>query len=236
MRKFKVTTSITKYYWGESKEDAARFQDELIQRGQLSIQDDGETRSAFCFHALEELIRVPEDFSQTRDPQEKLRPGDWLQVGGEGSDICAIVRRITRDRVHYLQTSSMAMMSVSGEQWKRWAKIYPLHARYERILPEVIVKRIIKEHGVRGLLSGMSAGGDSNLILDVLSEYGYLPNDWEMENGYWAEEAADRAIEEHMEREAGQRERAGPDAEPVPEDRSGPSFSTSIPTIDDFKW
>jgi len=204
----------------------------------LSIEEDGETKASFCFNALEELIRVPEDFACSRDPREKLAVGDWLEVGGQESDICAIVRRITRDRVHYLEASSMSQLSVPIEQWRRWADSFPLHARYERNLPGVILRRILKEHRDRGLLDGMSAGGDSNLILDILADYGYYPNDWELENGYWAEELVDQAIEKEVDqqRPADNHPDDGSNGRNPQPEIGGVSFSSAIPTIDDFKW
>lgn len=237
MRKFRVTTSVTKYYWADSREDAANFHDEQIRRGQISIESDGKTNSYFCFNALEKMIEVPEDFSKTRNPLEKLRPGDWLEVGGESSSVSAIVRKVTRNRVHYLEASSMTHLSVSMEQWQRWARLFPLHPSYEEILPRPVVRRVIEAHRERGLLSGLSAGGDSNLILDILHDYGYIPSDWELENGFWAERVLEEAIDEEIQKEAeANAVPSSPRAEGSAPDSDGVSFSSSIPTIDDFKW
>lgn len=235
MRKFRVTTSVTKFYWAASREDASNYHDELIRQDRLSLREDGKTTSFYCFNALEEMIEVPEDFSKTRDPREKLRPGDWLEVGGETSDVCAIVRRVTRNRVYYTEASSLANLSVTIEQWQRWANLFPLHPRYEETLPRVIMNRIIEEHRQRGLLSGMSAGGDSGLILELLHDYGYIPTDWEMENGYWAERVMEELIDAEIQRESESGVLRDPAREEEP-NGDGVSFSSSIPTIDDFKW
>lgn len=236
MRKFRVTSTITKYYWADSREDASNFHDELVRQGRFSLESDGKTASFFCFNALEEMIEVPEDFSKTRDPREKLRPGDWLEVGGEASDVCAIVRRVTRNRVYYTEAASLANLSVTIEQWRRWAGLFPIHPRYEETLPRVIVRRIIDEHRERGLLSGMSAGGDSGLILGILHDYGYIPTDWEMENGFWAERLMEELIDAEIQREAESNAQRPVAVNGDAPESGGVSFSSSIPTIDDFKW
>ncbi|MGE9289361.1 MAG: hypothetical protein ACQKBT_00135 [Puniceicoccales bacterium] len=236
MRKFRVTTTVTKYYWADSREDASNFHEDRIRKGQLQLERDGKTDSFFCFNALEKMTEVPEDFSKTRDPHQKLRPGDWLEVGGASSAVSAIVRRVTRNRVHYLEASSMAQLSVSIEQWKRWADLFPLHPCYEETLPRVIVERVIAEHERRGLLSGMSAGGDSNLILDILHDYSYIPSDWEMENGYWAERVLEEAIDEEIQKNSEKSAVEISQGDRPEGESNGVSFSSSIPTIDDFKW
>jgi hypothetical protein len=35
-RKFKVTTSITQFMWASSRDDAEKFQEELIKKGNLN--------------------------------------------------------------------------------------------------------------------------------------------------------------------------------------------------------
>ncbi len=236
MRKFRVTTAVTKYYWADSREDASNFHDELIRRGQLRIEEDGQTESFFCFNAREQMIEVPEDFSKTRDPRERLRPGDWLEVGGPASDVIAIVRRVTRNRVYYLETSGMSLLAVTIEQWDRWAAQFPIHASYEEVLPWPVTNRVIEAHREKGLLSGLSAGGDSNLILDILHDYGYIPSDWELENGFWAERVLEEAIDMEIQKQAEEETADSLVRDEVPADSSGVSFSASIPTIDDFKW
>lgn len=235
MRKFRVTTAVTKYYWADSREDTVNFQEELIRQGRLTLEEHGETQGYFCFNALEKMTEVPEDFSKTRDPHVKLRPGDWLEVGGSASSVSAIVRRITRNRVYYLEASSMSQLSVTIDQWKRWASLFPLHPSYEETLPRPIVSRVIEAHREKGLLGGLSAGGDSNLILDILHDYGYIPSDWELENSYWAERVLEEAIDAEIQKaseEPVEKSISGEDAETP----GGVSFSSSIPTIDDFKW
>jgi len=236
MRKFRVTTAVTKYYWADSREDASNFHDELIRRGQFRIEEDGETQSFFCFNAREKMIEVPEDFSKTRDPRERLRPGDWLEVGGPSSNVSAIVRRVTRNRVYYLEASAMTLLSVTVEQWNRWVSLFPIHASYEEILPRPVTSRVIEAHREKGLLSGLSAGGDSNLILDILHDYGYIPSDWELENGFWAERVLEEAIDMEIQKQAEEETADSLVRDEVPADSNGVSFSASIPTIDDFKW
>ncbi len=127
----------------------------------------------------------------------------------------------------------MASLSVSVEQWKKWASLFPLHPCYEEKLPELIVERVIAAHRERGLLSGMSAGGDSGLILDLLHDYGYIPSDWEIENGYWAERVLEEAIDQEIQKDA---DISAVEISNGERDGGGVSFSSAIPTIDDFKW
>jgi len=230
-RKFKVTTSITNYYWANSREDAAKFQEELISRQQFTFEKNAKTNAKFCYNALSELIETPEDISQTRDPRNKLMVGDWLEVSGSDQDLYAIVRKVTRDKVHYLEASTKIERSVDKDLWKRWCKFHTIHPRYEEILPPPIIDRAIEIHRERGLLSGMGAGGDSAVILDVLAEYAFFPDDWELENGYWAERLIDEAIGEFIEK---QRDQTPDHRDPEEQDMGGVAFSDKIPTIDDF--
>ena len=86
------------------------------------------------------------------------------------------------------------------------------------------------------MLSGISATPDSSLILEILDKYGFVPDDYEVENGYWAELYIDKAISEKI--------LASQDA---PSTKTGTNdgvdefgdfsigFSEELPTIDDFE-
>ena len=85
------------------------------------------------------------------------------------------------------------------------------------------------------MLSGFSATPDSSLILEILNKYGYIPDDYEVENGYWAEIYIDRALSDKI--LEGQDEpilRNGTDGDDEFGDFSV-GFSEDLPTIDDFE-
>jgi hypothetical protein len=234
-RKFKVSTTITQYMWASSREDAAKFQEELIQKGKLDALRHGATEVKFCFVGGDNFLEAPEDISKTRNPADEPRRGDWLEIGHDDVETCALVRRLTRRKVYYYEGCSRTERSVDREQWKRWADVYAVHPSYDGIVPPFIVDEAIEEHEKRKMLSGISATPDSSLILEILDKYGYVPDDYEVENGYWAEIYIDQAVSERImanqsESDAKPRD---PNADPESADFSV-GFSEELPTVDDL--
>lgn len=233
-RKFKVTTSITQYMWASSRDDAEKFQDELIRKGKLDIMRHGETDVKYCFTGGKDFVEAPEDISKTRDPIQEPRRGDWLEIEQGEAKACALVRRLSRRKVYYYEALSRTERSVDRERWVRWASQHNIHPSYDGTVPPFIVDEAVKAHADRGMLTGFNATPDSSLILEILDKYGYVPDDYEVENGYWAEIYIDGTISEKI---------LSDQQEPVA--RTGTSgddefsdfavgFSEELPTMDEF--
>lgn len=234
-RKFKVTTSITKFMWASSRKDAEKFQEELIRKGQLDVFRHGETEVKYCFTGGKDFIEAPEDISQTRNPIEEPRRGDWLEIEHGDVKACALVRRLTRRKVYYFEALSRTERSVDRDRWQQWASQHAIHPSYDGIVPPFIVEEVINSHEERGMLSGFSATPDSSLILEILDKYGYIPDDYEVENGYWAEIYIDRALSEKiLADQDAPALRTGTDGDQEFGDFSV-GFSEELPTIDDFE-
>lgn len=197
-RKFKVTTSITQYMWASSRADAEKFQEELIKKGKLDVLRNGETDVKYCFTGGRDFIEAPEDISKSRDPMQEPRRGDWLEIIHGEVKACALVRRLTRRKVYYYEALSKTERSVDRDRWTKWAGQHVIHPAYDGIVPPFIVDEAIQAHEERGMLKGFSATPDSSLILEILDKYGYIPDDYEVENGYWAEVYIDTAISERI--------------------------------------
>lgn len=234
-RKFKVTTTVTQYMWASSRDDAEKFQEELIRKGKLDIMRDGETEVKFCFTGGRDFIEAPEDISKSRNPIEQPRRGDWLEIAHGDVKAYALVRRLTRRKLYYYEALSRTERSVDRERWQRWAEQHTIHPSYSGVVPPFIVDEAVQAHEDRGMLKGFNATPDSSLILEILDKYGYVPDDYEVENGYWAELYIDRAISEKI--LANQQEpamRTGTDGDQEFGDFSV-GFSEELPTIDDFE-
>ncbi len=167
-RKFKVTTSITKYMWASSRKDAEKFQEELIRKGQIDIFRHGETDVKYCFTGGKDFIEAPEDISKTRNPIEEPRRGDWLEIEHGDVKACALVRRLTRRKVYYFEALSRTERSVDRDRWQLWASQHTIHPSYDGVVPPFIVDEVVNSHEERGMLSGFSATPDSSLILEIL--------------------------------------------------------------------
>ena len=233
-RKFKVTTTVTQFMWASSRNDASKFQDELIRKGRLDILRDGQTEVKYCFTGGRDFVEAPEDISKTRDPIEEPRRGDWLEISHGEHQVCALIRRLTRRKIYYYEALSRAERSVDRERWQKWAKEHDIHPAYDGIVPPFIVDEVIQSHEDRGMLSGMNATPDSSLILEILDKYGYIPDDYEVENGYWAELYIEEALSQKI-----LKDQVGPSSDPA--GRSDPElgdfavgFSEELPTMDDF--
>lgn len=233
-RKFKVTTTITQYMWASSRDDAEKFQEELIRKGKLDVFRHGETDVKYCFAGGRDFIEAPEDISKTRDPIEEPRRGDWLEIEHGEIKAYALVRRLTRRKVYYYEALSLTERSVDRDRWQKWASQHIIHPAYDGIVPPFIVNEAVTAHEERGMLSGFSATPDSSLILEILDKYGYIPDEYEVENGFWAEIYIDNAISERI--LANQKDpvaRTGTNDDPEFGDFSV-GFSEELPTMDEF--
>lgn len=235
-RKYKVVTSVTQYMWASSRSDAEKYQEELILKGKIDVLRHGVTDVKFCLTGGDNFIEAPEDISKSRNPAEEPRRGDWLEIANShGMSICALVRRTTRRKVYYFEGVSKSERTVDCEKWKRWAELYNVHPSYDGILPPFIVEDAINSHEERGMLGGISATPDSSLILEVLDNYGYMPDDYEVENGYWAEIYLDQAISEKIlsKQSDSSSNRGSSDQDSESSDFSI-GFSEELPTLDDL--
>jgi len=234
-RKYKVTTTITKYMWASSRKDAEKFQEEMIRKGQLDALRHGHTEVKFCFTGGEDFIEAPEDISKTRNPAEEPRQGDWLEIGHEDMKTCALVRRMSRRKVYYYEGITKTERSVDREKWQKWAENHEIHASYDGIVPPFIVNEVVHAHEERGMLSGMNATPDSSLILEILHSYGYVPDDYEIENGYWAEIFVDQAVSKKiLENQSDGSNSTGLSSEDPESGDFSIGFSEELPTVDDF--
>lgn len=233
-RKYKVTTSIVQYMWASSREDALKFQEELIAKGKLTVAKHGETEAKYCFSGGKDFLEAPEDISRSRDPISEPRRGDWLEIAHGEVKACALVRRLTRRKIYYYEALSRTERSVDRERWQHWASQHTIHPSYDGIVPPFIVDEAISSHEERGMLSGFNATPDSSLILEILDKYGYVPDDYEVENGYWAELYIDRAISEQILTNQAAPSKGGSSGDSEFGDFSI-GFSEELPTIDDFE-
>ena len=236
-RKYKVTTSITSYMWAFSRDDAEKFQEELLRKKKINISSQGSTEAKLCFRGGKNFIQAPEDISKTRDPITEPRRGDWLEISNDEVKACAIVRRLTRRKVYYYEALSRTERSIDRERWKLWAQQHTIHPSYDEIVPPFIVEETIASHDERGLLTGMNATPDSSLILEILDAYGYVPDDYEIENGYWAELYIDRALSERILRNQEKKSTKVrlKDEDEIFNDFNAIGFSEELPTIDDLE-
>lgn len=234
-RKYKVSTTITQYMWAASRDDAEKYQEELIQKGRLDALRHGNTEVKYSFTGGDNFIEAPEDISKSRDPIEEPRRHDWLNIEQDNMHTCALVTRLSRRKIYYYEGVSKINRSVDREQWQRWAQNYDIHPSYDGIVPPFIVNEAVEAHEERGMLNGISATPDSSLILEILDKYWYKPDDYEVENGYWAEIYIDRAISERiLEKQTDSNLKAGTyDGDPESSDFSV-GFSEELPTMDDF--
>jgi len=198
MRRFRVVTRITQFIEAESAEDASKYVDELIKHGELTLDKDGETIVRFSRKDDVVYKEAPEDISKTRSPIEKPRPQDWVEIEEHGMKTIALVTRLSKRRIYFLDGLTKLERSLDKDQWMVWAKQHRVHARYEHVLPPFIIGEAMQTHRDKGLLGEGLAQTDSSIILAVLEKYGYTPNDYEMKNGYWAENEMEKAISMHI--------------------------------------
>jgi len=198
MKKFKVITRITQYISAESREDAEKFQESLIRQGKLSLEKDGKTVVLMSRSSDVNYLQAPEDISKTRDPIEQPRTLDWIEISQDGMSMIALVTKLSKRRVYYFEALTRSYRSMEKDAWRKWVENHTIHPSYEHSIPPFIISEAIREHEERGLLAGMSSSPDSGIILKVLEKYGYEPTDYELQNGYWAENEMTRAISQHI--------------------------------------
>ncbi len=232
-RRFKVTTSITQYMWASSRADAEKFQYELIRKDKLRLDRDASTVAKFCFGGGDNYLEAPEDISKTRDPIEEPRKLDWIEIENGDTKAAALVTRISRRKVYYFESVSRIERSIDRDRWADWAKQHKVRPSYEPCLPAFIIDEVVKEHEDRGMLSGFSATPDSSLILEVLDKYGYIPDDYEVENGYWAENLLDNVLSEKILSSPSANKASKTDQSDESTDFSI-SFSEDLPSFDEF--
>ena len=234
MKKFKVITRITQYIAAESREDAEKFQQSLINRGRLSLEKDGKTVVLMSRSSDVEYLRAPEDISKTRNPAEQPRPLDWVEMNKDGISAVALITKLSKRRIYYFEDRTKSYRSIEKDSWKDWVGNQKVHASYEHLIPPFVVSEAILEHEESGLLSGASSTPDSSIILKVLEKYGYEPSDYELQNGYWAENEMTMAISKHI------LENSSLDS--TPDDNLGTiddfdvSMSSDLPTIDEVSF
>lgn len=221
--------------WASSRPDAEKFQEILIQRNRLNLERDGETVAKYCIIGGDNYLEAPEDISKTRDPAEEPRKLDWLEISGGESVLVALITRVSRRRVYYYESLSKTERAIPVERWSVWARQHKIHPSYEETLPQFIIDDVIYQHDLRGMLTGLNATPDSSLILEVLERYGYRADEYETENGYWAENLLDRIISERILADQDDRDirlAAGAEGEPVGDFTI--AFSEKLPTFDEF--
>lgn len=232
MRKFKVSTEIVTYIWAESPQDASKHQSNLIQQEQLTLGKDAQQTVKYSRALGVKFIEAPEDISCTRNPAEKPRALDWLEISQDGLSTVALVKRMSKRRIYYYEAVTGTERSISREAWGRWSANHTIHPSYEHTLPPFILAEVIRLHEQKGLLSGANATPESSVILAVLEKYGYEPTDWELRNGYWAENEMEKAVSKHIIDNS-------PDGSQSPSGDGGGGdfdvqFSSDLPTIDEL--
>lgn len=234
MKKFKVITRITQYISAESREDAEKYQEALVHEGKLSLEKDGKTVVLMSRAADVEYLQAPEDISKTRNPVEQPRALDWIEISQDGMSMIALVTKLSKRRIYYFEALTKSYRSIEKEAWSKWVENHTIHPSYEQTIPPFIVGEAIREHEERGLLTGMASSPDSSIILKVLEKYGYEPSDYELQNGYWAENEMTRAISQHIMENS--------ENEPTPDDGLGTiddfdiAISDDLPTIDEVSF
>lgn len=234
MRKFKVSTRITSYIWADSPEDAQRYHEELMQKEKITLAKNGVTETKFSRALGVPFLEAPEDISKTRDPVDNPRPRDWIEIAQDGMCVVALVTRLSKRKVYYFEALTQSHRSIDRIAWARWAKQHKIHPSYEEQLPPFILMEAIREHENRGLISSRGGTPESSVILAVLEKYGYEPDDYELQNGYWAENLLDREITRHI---LANSEQAGSGSD----GNSGEAvddwdiqFGSEVPTLDDL--
>lgn len=233
MRKFKVTTSVTTYMWAETREDAQKYQEQLIEQGRITLKR-SRTRAFFSRYIGPDFHEVPEDFSKTRNPAEKPRPLDWLEISQDGMSMVALVTRTSKRRVYYYEALTGQQRAVTREAWEKWVQAYGCHPAYEQVLPRFVVEEAIREHEHAGVLNTGTPTPETSIILRVLDNHGYRPNDWEVEHGYWAEREMEKAVGEHIMSldQSGYTQVFDPENKIV--DAFDVSFGDTLPTLDEL--
>ncbi len=235
MRKYKVVTQLTTYVWAESPEDAQKFHDERVRRGQITLERDAKTDTGLSRALGVKFLEAPEDISCTRDPIEKPRPRDWIEISQDGMSLVALVTKLSKRRVYYYEALTKTERSIDRDKWARWAVQHTIHPSYEQQLPTFIFHECLRVHREKGLITDSGGTPDSSFILSVLEKYGYEPDDYEIQNGYWAENLLDRELTKHILENSEQGQAAPGEAQPASSDPWDISLGDDLPTLDEFK-
>lgn len=231
MRKFKVVTRITNYIWAESPEDARRFHEDLINKGKVTLQKDGETTVKFSRALGVQFLEAPEDISRSRDPIEKPRPLDWLEIEQDGMSLIALVTKLSKRRVYYYEALTQTQRSIDRDAWAKWAGSHKVHPSYQEKLPPFIIHECVRVHREKGLISDHGGTPDSSVILATLEKYGYEPDDYELQNGYWAENILDKELNNYILETSS---KAGPRTGDEEIDEWDIQLGDDLPTLDEL--
>lgn len=234
MKKYKVVTQLVSYVWADSPEDATKFHHERIRRGELSLEKHAtqDTRPSRALGV--QFLEAPEDISCTRNPVENPRPRDWIEITQDGMSLVALVTKLSKRKVYYYEALTGSERSIDREKWAKWASNHPVHASYEQKLPAFIFKECLRAHEEKGLITEQGGTPDSSVILAMLEEYGYEPDDYELRNGYWAENYLDRELTQHiMENSIGAK--TSGQNKPESSDPWDISLGSDLPTLDDLE-
>ncbi len=235
MRKFKVSTRITSYIWAESPEDACKYHLELLRKEKLTLAKNGVTVTKISRALGVPFLEAPEDISKTRDPIIKPRPLDWIEIAQDGMCVVALVTRLSKRKVYYYEALTQSHRSIDREAWGRWAKKHKIHPAYEEALPPFIIHEAIREHENRGLITASGGTPESSIILAVLEKYGYEPDDYELQNGFWAENLLDREITRYLiENDRSGESAAATNGSSDAVDEWDIQLGSDVPTIDDL--
>ncbi|WP_309387437.1 hypothetical protein [Cerasicoccus frondis] len=231
MRKFKVVTRITNYVWAESPEDARKFHEDLIRKGKVTLEKDGETTVKFSRALGVQFLEAPEDISKSRDPIEKPRPLDWLEIEQDGMSLIALVTKLSKRRVYYYEALTQTQRSIDRDAWAKWAGSHKVHPSYQEKLPPFIIHECVRIHREKGLISDHGGTPDSSVILATLEKYGYEPDDYELQNGYWAENILDKELNNYILETSS---KAGPAAPGDEVDEWDIQLGDDLPTLDEL--
>ena len=235
MRKFKVVTRITNYIWAESPDDAKRYHEELIAKGKITLEKDGQTAVKHSRALGVQFIEAPEDISKSRDPVEKPRPLDWIEIKHDGMSLIALVTKLSKRRVYYYEALTQSQRSIERDAWAKWASQHIVHPSYEEALPPFIISEAVREHKNRGLITEKGGTPESAIILTVLEKYGYEPDDYEIQNGYWAETLLEREITKYIMENASEPGEGGASGGSEEGDEWDISFGDDVPTLDELQ-
>ncbi len=230
MRKFKVVTRITNYIWAESPDDAKKFHEDLVARGKITLEKDGQTVVKYSRALGVQFIEAPEDISRSRNPIEKPRPLDWIEIRHDGMSLIALVTKLSKRRVYYYEALTQSQRSIEREAWEKWASQHIIHPSYEEQLPPFIVSEAVREHKNRGLITERGGTPESAIILSVLEKYGYEPDDYELQTGYWAENILEREVTKYIMANA----KDGDGGKAAEADEWDISFGEDVPTLDEL--
>ncbi len=203
--------------------------------GKVTLEKDGQTVVKYSRALGVQFIEAPEDISKSRDPIEKPRPLDWIEIKHDGMSLIALVTKLSKRRVYYYEALTQSQRSIEREAWGKWASQHVIHPSYSEELPPFIISEAVREHKSRGLITDKGGTPDSAIILSVLEKYGYEPDDYELQNGYWAETLLDREITKYIMENSEGGVDAVDEKKKAEEDEWDISFGDDVPTLDELQ-